>query len=60
MQEVIAMSQTKMYRPSDHRVHIVEENFSPIFKSQLDIHFKNSILHIKFFFEKLKLDNSLA
>jgi hypothetical protein len=59
MQEVTAMSRTNMYRPGDHPVHIARENSAPISKSQLDIHLC-SVLHIKEFPEKLKLDNSLA
>ncbi len=60
MQKVITMSQTNMYRPSDHPVHITREISTPIYKSQLNIHFLCSILHIKKILEKLKLDNSLA
>jgi len=56
--QIIAMSQTNMYMPNDHHVHITREISTPIYKSQLDIHFFCSILHIKKILEKLKLDNS--
>jgi hypothetical protein len=31
--QVIAMSQTNMYMPNDHHVHITREIFTPIYKS---------------------------
>jgi len=58
--QIIAMSRTNMYMPNDHHVHITREICTPRYKSQLDILFFCSILHIKKILEKLKLDNSLV